>query len=491
MKTAFIIFFIICVVVFAYFISIGFYQPLALPLACFLTLITYVFFRGDKNTNRIKNLLLISSLVYITSSLIWPKYVALRPPGLPPIGIQRFANLLALSSLVFAMFCSNWFRKEIANSFHRAKAFWIFLGMFVLFRFASVFVSPRPFSSAYIFLSDLFVHWPFIFAGILIGSSYRNLTLFSKIIACCFFINFFIVLSEYALGKNLFLQFVNTSIPELEWIMAEKTRSGFYRAQSIFTHSIVFAEFTSVSFCFTIFILSRIKNIIWRYITIISAVLCASAMVIMSGSRAGYIGTAIAVSLAAFSPLINSLFRRQMNLKIIALWSFLIIVVVVAVGALGLVVYDYALGKYADAASDNARILMLERTFDKLIESPIVGHGPGLGAELVGVEANRSVSAYTIDCLYISYTVDSGLFAVISFTALLIIGVTRTFRTSFYGNKENWLMWYMISLSIIVFALFKIILSLIENNFLLFVILGISVSETAQSGKIQKYIRGA
>ena len=482
---------------FSYFICIAFYAPLAFPLLFFLIIITYTFFRGDKNENRIKILLLISSLAYIASSLIWPKYIALRPPGLPPIGIQRLANLLAVSSFAFAMFCSNWFKKEIANSFNKAKAFWFFLGVLVFFRFASVFVSTMPYNSLYIFMSDLFVHWFFIFIGVFIGSSHRNFMLFSKTIAFCFFINFFFVVAEFVLGTNPFFQFVNTSDPNLSWIMLDKTRGGLYRAQSVFTHPISFAEFSSVGFCFAIFVLSRIKNTIWRYTAIFSATSCVSAMVILSGSRSGYVASAIAISLAAFSPLANSLIRKQMDLKTTTLWSFLIIVAAIAVSILGILVYDYTFGKHTSAStaySDTARLIMLDRTFDKLIESPIVGHGVASAAELVGVEVHHSrasSSGFTVDCLFISYAVESGPFAVISFIALLIIGAFKAFRASFYGKKENWFMLYTIGLSIIAFTLFKIILSLTDNNFLLFVILGISVSEIVQNSIKQRNIRGA
>jgi hypothetical protein len=497
MKAAFVVFIIaFFLLILSYFTSIGFYQPLMLLVGCFFVLITYVFFGGKKNENRIRALLLVSSLAYIATSLIWPKYVALRPPGLPPINIQRLTNLIAISSFMFAMFSSNWFKKEIANSFNNAKAFWIFFGMLVFFRFASIFVSTRLYNSIYTFTSDLFVHWFFIFIGVYIGSSYQNFMLFSKTIVYCFFINFVIVVIEFALGRNPFFQFINTSDPSVAWIMLDKTRGGLYRAQSVFSHPISFAEFASVGFCFAVFMLSRIKSIMRRYMAIFFAASCVSAMVILSGSRSGYVAAAIAISLAAFSPLLNSLFRKQMNLETTTLWSFLIIIVTIAVSILGILVYDYTFGKYTStstAYSDDARFVMLERTFDKLIESPIVGHGVSLGAELVGVEVHQSrsaSSAFTIDSLFISYTVESGLFAVISFTALLIIGAFKTFKASFYGREEDWFMLYTIGLSIIAFALFKTILSLTDNNFLLFVILGISVSEVARSSMKQQNIRG-
>jgi hypothetical protein len=494
MKTAPVVFIIaISLLAFPYFISIGFYQPLVLPVGCFFILVIYAFFNGNKNENRIKVLLLASSLIYITSSIIWPKYIALRPPGLPPISIQRFANLLAISSFVFAMFCSNWFKKEIANSYNSAKAFWIFFGILVFFRFASVFMSAKLFHSMYIFMSDLFVHWFFIFIGVFIGSSYRNFMLFSKIIVCCFFLNFFLAIGEFALGRNLFLQFVNAADPALEWIMKEKTRGGAYRVHSVFNHPILFAEFASIGFCFAVFMSSRIKNTAWRYTAIFAAVFCVSVMLILSGSRSGYVAAAIVISLTALSPLANSLFRGQMNLKTAALWSFLIIVVAIAVSILGILVYDLTFGKYtsATAGSDTARLIMLERTFDKLIESPIIGHGVAQAAELVGIEIFGSASSsHTIDSLYISYTVESGLFAIIAFIALFIIGTFKSFRASFYGREENWFMMYTIGLSIITFALFKTILSLPDHNFFLFVMLGISVSEIARNSIKQTHTRG-
>jgi O-antigen ligase len=494
MKKAFLILIIaIFLFVFSYFISVKFYPPLVLPVAGFSVLAAYVFFGGKGNEDRLKNSLLISALIYIISTLIWPKYIAVRPPGLPLIGIQRLANLLALSMFVLAMFSSNWFKKEIANSFNKAKVFWIFFGGLVFFRFASVFISRDIPFSLFMFMSDFFVHWFFIFTGVFIGSSHRYFIIFLKAIVFCFFVNFLIAITELALGKNLFLPFLNTIDPALEWVLKEKSRDGLYRVQSVFLHPITFAEFASVGFCFTVCMLSHIKNKLWRAISIFLAVSCASIMVLLSGSRSGYVATAVIISLVVFSPLANSLLRKQMNLKTTALWSFLIIALTIAVGLLGILVYDYTFGKYISAAtvgSSTARLLMLEQTFVKLIESPIVGHGVGLGAELVGLETGNPYAPYTIDSLFISYTVESGIFALISFIALIAIGASTAFRTSFYGKEEYWFMSYMIGLSIIAFALFKIILSLVDNNFLLFIILGISVSRITQNSIEQKNSRG-
>jgi len=494
MKTAIIVFAIaIPIIIFSFFTSIGFYQIIIFPLACFFLLIVYAFFRGNKNQTRIKHLLLASSLIYITLSLVWPIYIAFHPPGFPPVNVHRFANLLVLSSFVFAMFSSDWFRKELANSFLNAKLFWIFFGTLVFFRIASVFVSKNPFSSMYTLMSDLFVHWFFIFAGLVIGSSRQNLLLFSKIIACCFFINFLLILPEFALGKNLFTPFVkDPNDPSVGFIMKEKLRGGLYRVQTVFTHPLVFAEFSSATFCFAVFVLSHIKNSFRRNAAIFFTIICASAMGILSGSRTGYVAIAIAISLAIFSPLVNSLFRGKMNLKIAALWSFLIIVLTISISALGFLIYDYVLGKHTDTGSNMARIVMMEQTFVKLFESPIspiFGYGPGLGAELVGVYVGGVSSAFTIDSLFISYTIESGLFAVLSFITLLIIGAVKAFRISLFGEEKDWFLWYAIGLSIISFLLFKSILSLTENNFLLFVLLGISVSGAAQSGSMQKIIR--
>jgi hypothetical protein len=342
----------------------------------------------------------------------------------------------------------------------------------------------------------MFVHWLFIFAGIYIGSNHRNFMIFAKILTTCFFINFFLVLGELALGRNLFLQFVNVSDPTLEWILTEKLRGGSYRAQSVFIHPIVFAEFSSISFCFATFMLSRIKNNFLRYIAMFFSALSASVMVIASGSRSGYIAIAITISLVTFAPLVNALFRGKMNLKTATLWSFLIGVLILAVSILSIMVYDYTFGKYAvgNESSNYARLSMVERAASALFDSPIspiLGHGVGTSAELVGVETYGAKARYTIDSLVITYGIDSGLIVLISFIALIVISAFRAFRTSLYGDEENWFIWYTIGSSIITFALFKSILSLNENNFLLYIIFGITASSIVRNKKVHTVAKRA
>jgi hypothetical protein len=482
-------------------ISIRFYYPLAIPVLGFIFLFMIFFLRYDKNERRIKNLLWLSTISCIMLSFIWPRFVAFYVPGLPPINIQRFSNLLAIVSIILAIFFSHWFRKEFLDSYHHAKSFWNFFGLLCFFRFASIFSVDnfaQAFHASYLLMSDFMAHWIFILAGIMIGANHRNLRIFTLIITCSFFLNFLIGSVEYVSGKNLFLPFVDLSNPDIEWIMRDKTRDGAYRVSSIFIHPIVFGEYTSASFCFAIYTCTQIKRTLLRNLSIFVTALCACAMVIMSNSRAGFVAVAITFSLITFSSLINSLFRKKITLKMITFWSFTLVIALIVISALSVIVYEYTFGSHATNASfelsNQARLDMLQRTFMKLTESPILGFGPGTAGEVVGVKVGAANSAFTIDSLFLSYTIESGIVAVLAFTALIIISIKRSFFISIKGNIDEWFLWYAIGSSIIAFALFKIILSLTINNFYLFTILGITVSRMAYNSKdciVQRKVQDA
>lgn len=464
-------------------VTLEIYYAAIIPIAIALLVGASVIFSG--NNERLNKVLIYSFILYITSSLLWPRYVALWIPGLPSINLQRIATAFSLTMIAVSLLYGKWFRNEIFKSIKNNAIIWISIFTFVIFRFLSIFSSQDTGTSTYQYINEIFVHVIFIVAGVAIGSDVTRARWFALTITICFYIATIIGAIEYILGKNLFANFVDPTNAYVQWALSEKVRGGGYRSQSTFGHPLTYAEFASVGFCFAVYISSKTKKSFWKYLGITTAFLCATSAVITSGSRAGYGVFAVTASLIALAPLLNAIFRKKLNLKMVTIWAFLSILLAIIFTAAALIIYEHGFGEKSYAISNNARALMYERGLYLATKSPIFGYGLGMAADTIGIRSGNGVSQYTIDSLLLSLLVDSGVFVIISFFSVCIISTARSFSSAFKGNEENWFFWYALGSSILSMLLFKSILSLPDNNFLLFSLIGLSVCGIQRNNSIK------
>ena len=470
-----IAFFSLCVFS-ALAISVGFYGFLMLPVAVVLAVIFAIYLVGGVD-KKFPRLFLISGFFYVIASILWPRYVAIWLPGLPSLNLPRIAGIIYLLLIFVGFFVSKWFREIVGQSIRNFSMFWIALLFFLIFRFVSVFSSADIGSALYQFVNETVVHVSLIFFGVSLGA--KDYLLSRRIFAAisfAFFVCFAIGMVEWLTGKNIFSKFIDPSNNYALWAVSEKARSGSYRAQSTFGHPLTFAEFSAASVCLVLSTVSFVKNIGYRFVLYVISVCAAGGMVFLAGSRAGYGAVVIVCSLMLIAPLLVSITHKQLSLIAAVYWSFVVIVISVIFSVAILFVYDHAFGNRSEVKSNNARLLMYERGFLKALDSPLTGFGVGQAADLVGTPSGTGVSKYTVDSLYVSYVVESGYGALAAFVFILISSIVRVFRAAFFGDYKNWLFWFSIGVALVSCFVFKFILSLIDNNYLFFMLIGITVS---------------
>lgn len=461
----------------AFAIAINFYYFLAIPVCVSgLAILSFVL---RSNAGFAERLLLWSSVAYLILSFLWPRYVAFWIPGFPSLNLQRIANVVVLFVMFSSFFSVQSFKDKVSLSFKSFPFFWICLFVFELFRFASVFFSKDFATSFYQFFNEFFVHAVFVFLGVFFGSSERCFKIFVYSVSFCLLAAFVVGVVEVLNQGNIFSRFVDPENAYVQWALSNKVRGGEYRVQSTFGHPLTFAEFASVGLCVSLALLFLRKPGVATYAYVALMVVVGVGSVLLARSRAGYAASAVSCFLIFIGPLLVGGIKGRLKLKELVFWFFAIGFILLAFVVVAFVVFDHAFGSKSFDVSNSARITMFTRGGELLLESPIVGYGLGLAAEVIGVRAYSGVSRYTIDSLLLSYAVDSGVFAILAFLGCLVAVLVSCIRSLVLSEGRGWYVWYGLIVAVVSFVVFKLILSLSDNNFFMFMIFGIAVSSMA------------
>ncbi|MEK7882237.1 O-antigen ligase family protein [Methyloversatilis sp. NSM2] len=472
-------FFSLLAVISALAISIGFFQFVILPAGLIGLVVFGAFLRG--NARLAEFMLLFAAIAYVILSFLWPRYVAFWVPGLPSINMQRIANIAVLFVMFSSLFSVPSFRSKIGQSFRDYPFFWICFLLFEVFRFISIFFSSDFGVSVYQYINEIFVHAVFVFLGVFLGSSIKYFEIFVIAVSFCLVASFAVALIEVVRGGNLFAAFVDPDNAYVQWALSNKVRGGAYRAQSTFGHPLTYAEFASVALGISLCVLCFGKFGTKKVLVALALVGAAIGGVLLSRSRAGYAAAAVAGSLIFTAPFFSAIIRKTLSLRSATFWALSSSLVLTAVAAVAYVVVDHAFGSQSYDVSNSARITMFVRGWDLLLQSPIVGYGVGLAAEVIGVRAYSGVSRYTVDSLILSYAVDSGFVALLSFLGCVFAVLISALASLRNSSEKYWYIWYSMIASVLSFFVFKVILSLSDNNFFMYIIFGLIVSALSRS----------
>lgn len=448
--------------------------PLMLAVPLFLYISTY------KNEYRASKLVYLTAIIFIASTVFWPRYAALFIPGLPSINIQRLTNLAVALTIASAIFSSRSIRSIFGESLKSHPVFWFSLLVYLVFRLISSVLSDEPYNSLYRLTQELLVHVILVFVGVYIGGDRNRSRALIITIALAIVFNFSIAVAEQIVGKNVFSLFLTPQNEYMAWALSEKIRDGFHRSKGIFDHPLTYAEFCALSAPLVVALIS-LSNKTGRAIAFIAvATVFAYAGVLLSGSRSGYLATAVAfVYFITITPVIL-IARKRMTLRAA---SFGALATIFAAAAVALVVsytYEYTIGSRAYTESDNARIEMLDRGFDLLKDSPVYGHGLGRAPELIAFRLNP-MGDYTVDSLPISIAVESGVIALFFFLLLFVYCLRYRIVLAFSSSNKEWFLSHCLTVSLFAILVFKLVLSLLDNNHLMFLVLGFAVSKIGAS----------
>lgn len=460
-------------------VAIGLYYAAAIPALIGGAVIYYVFLTAQPS--RTEKIFHITALATLILCATWPRYAAFFLPGLPLINPQRIANVVLLATLMLALFSSDYISGLIRNSLMQHRAFWAAFFVYILARIASVFFSSEPFTSGYRLTQELFVHVIFVAVGLHFGVTEKNRRILAFALVACTVIATAAAWAEFSLGRNIFSYFITPQNDYMAWALSDQFRDGRFRAKGTFDHPLTMAEFISISAAIGSALLFASKSALSKYILLPLFLASAVSAALLSGSRSGYGAMALVIALLVVLPPVVSTVRGYMTLGRAAFWS----IASIFLGAMlvvGLVtVFEYTLGKHAYSDSDAMRAQMFERTIGLLKESPLWGHGVGLAPEKIGVLTERT-RVYTVDSFFMSIAVESGLPALLSLLFMLVYTALEGIRKSVHPGEQDWALWIGFAVAILVCLMFKSILSLLDNNHLLFLLLGVLTAAPTSKG---------
>lgn len=415
------------------------------------------------------------ALITIILCAIWPRYAALFLPGLPLINPQRIANITLLATLFVALFSSSYIIDLLKSSFRQHRTFWLIFIFFCAIRLISSVLSSDPVTSIYRLSQEFFVHTVFIIAGLHFGSTQELRRRLAIVFSICLFIACAAAIAEFTLKRNIFSYFITPRNEYMAWALSDQFRDGKFRAKGTFDHPLTMAEFVSIAAAIGSALLFSSKRKIARYILLPLLAAAAVTSVLLSGSRSGYAAMAIVISLLIIIPPILSIIRGSITLGQTAFWSIASIFLGAILVAGFITVFEHTIGKHAYTESDAMRAEMFENTLVLLKESPLWGHGVGLAPEKIGVLTERT-RVYTVDSFLMSVTVESGILALFSLLFMLVYAFKEGILQSLKSNSSDWQLWIGFSIAALVCLTFKTILSLLDNNHLMYLLMGVLVA---------------
>jgi O-antigen ligase len=288
-------------------------------------------------------------------------------------------------------------------------------------------------------------------------------------------INGVYALAETAIHRSIFERFQTLSeidpLAAKQLLMA-KMRGGSYRAQASFDHPILFAEFLAFMLPFAIASMFRGK-IQWAYLVAIGLILLG---LVLSKSRTAAVGALVGGIGAALL-----LLRQSVQAGRIGSWVYPAILIgsPIVIGAAFIAFNEIAaiaMGKTgAEASSTLSRFGMLVSGVKLALSSPLLGYGIGLGARELNFQNGSGV--ITLDNYYLLLTLDSGIPALLAFAACYFM--IFTLQTKRIGAPANFRSAAIPAL--VFFALSKVILGTYLNNFLIPLIISITIAMASPS----------
>lgn len=412
--------------------------------------------------------------VFIFVFTLWPFYIDIRLGE--NIGINPQRILIALITGVFfvGLFIDRTIKYEIVRVAKSNKILFLFIFTYLFSRVFSALVNGSAYS-LYIVAYEILANFVLFFFALMYVRTPRDIEYVIVAIVTCAFL-----LSIYGIFEKVFeynpLPFVtDTNSKALAVAQSEKIRNDVYRIQATFEHPLSLVQFLVLAFPFALFYIRIAERV---FLPTLMAVLIALAIV-FTDSRGGLIAIAVTFAIAAYFK-ISATSNRERRLIVKLAFA------VISVPALLLLIFLMTFSS-SNQSSTNTRAIQLYNGWIAVKQKPLFGYGPGNAGETIYSLSESDSSAkkiwrQTVDNLFISKSLESGLLAVLSFIALLINPLIRLSSATFESirHREHKQSGYYVAFisSISSVVLMMLVLSIFTSLPIFFVVFGLAVKLT-------------
>jgi len=424
-------------------------------------------------------LFLLSVLFQFTT----PLYYAVSVPGLPWISLRRLVWFPTLVLTALAIAASSDVRGRTITLIQDAKYITAPGIAFFLWIWLSVFTSiswPDTLSD----ILNSYLYWAMAFLVCVVCVRGPKEARFVLALLCSIaFIAGPFGFIEYILNKRFIIDlwppsFIDDLISRnprmFENITRDTSRNGAFRANFIYNVSLSYGEFLAICAPIATFFALHARFAVGKALAVVCIFMCVLG-VFASGARGGYTGIAISVPFVLILWMIRYMKAKPNSMVgVIAAVSFF----GAMVGFIGLlaIVKDIRwkfTGGYEGVASTDVRYLQFEMALPSILSNPLTGYGHGVGNGVVGYFTPGGIGS--VDSYLITLLVDAGVPNLVFFFFMVIAAIVMNARVYLTDTDPISECCVALSGALLSFTSYRIVLSQLENHFLLFVLLGLSV----------------
>lgn len=360
-------------------------------------------------------------LLTVALSVIWPRYIFFSLGG-PHVNPQTLFVFAALAVILFWLVYSPEFSVRVFDLLFRTAGIGLVAVFWLCWRLVAAALGEVPLLSVFELLRETIYISSFLLIGAAVAAYDQGPRYLLRVLVLCGLLVSMVGLVEALLRRNPFLQFASGNDSQeaanaLKTIVMDKFRGGAYRAQSVFDHPIVFAQFVSAMIPLGIYFVVYEKGWVWRLAGLLLVPVGIFAIA-KSGSRAGIVSLAVAIAFVGLIIWLRAMKSRGFG----KVWA----VIAVPAVAFGLmlayfVVRELLLGRsQVEASSSSVRLKMFFDSVQALADSPLIGFGQGMALFKAGV-ISGSTGLPTIDSYLLTVALDAGYVSLILFVIVVAL----------------------------------------------------------------------
>ena len=420
--------------------------------------------------------------ITVIITAIWPRYIALRLPGLPWLNFPRVLMTIFLVLWLYCVLNSKTMRRNIEEDFTANKAPFLFLIIWLLMMIASIPLSRDVSESATKVGNFLLMDFGAFLAIASLATTPKRVTLLAVVIPLCALLEMLIGLREAHTHQVVWTHFVPPGFSAderfvaglLEGATRELANSEEYRVQGHFFVSLSYAEFLALCLPFAVHWVLEAKNLFIRAF-FLGIVILSFPAINVSHSRLGMVGFfLVGLTYAGYFAFRTWLRTPKSTIGPVLVLMFpLLLVGFAAALTVSGRLHGMVIGGGETEASDAARALQRQQAYPKIAASPIFGYGVASGGSAVGYASENGHETFDNGILLIA--LDSGVIALLSFLGLAGWNIIIGAKLYFFGRTKSSKLAGAISVFFIAFLVIRWVLAQQENQQLVMAVAGMLI----------------
>lgn len=416
--------------------------------------------------------------VLIFLLVAWPKYWLFPMPGGFAISPFSVLTLAMLATFAFTLTDAR-VRLYVATTLARHRTLFLLYLSWIIWRLLCDALGQTPQASLATTLRSV-VYGEFILVlGLIALSRQKTRTTIPSVLLLAVLVATLIGAYEWSVRRT-FADIMGISfagLDETAILSASRQaiafyRDGAYRAASLFSHSIVFAQYAGAMAPLALHA-CRFGHGGTRLLGAM-ALCCIPIVMLISGARSGVV--VLIVALGAYA-LLTLLGRRATPKRLLASLIALGLAALLLASPLQSLTDLLIRGDTgAEQMSTNARAEMLANGLRAIQERPIFGHGDGRSPDIAGLTGRHNIR--TIDNLYLSVAVDFGIVGLVLFLSFLATAIATMARGLATADRNLQSAYLATAIAILVG---QSVITIPDNMAIIYLLIGLAVTRSSSN----------